>query len=237
MQFFCDISKAFDRVWHRGLLFKLSNIGIKDSLLNWFSSYLSDRKQRVVHANSTSNWSSINAGVPQGSILGPLLFLIYINDIISNINANIRLFADDTSLYIIVDTPENAAEILNNDLDTIHNWSKTWLVTFNPSKTESMLFSKKRIKPLHPPLFMNQIAIDHLQSHKHLGITLSSDAKWNIHISMILKKAWQRIGLLRSLKCILSRASLERMYVSFVRPILEYGDVLWDNCIASLKTN
>jgi hypothetical protein len=234
---FCDISKAFDRVWHKGLLFKLSRLGIKDSLLHWFTSYLSSRKQRVVYANSSSKWSSINAGVPQGSILGPLLFLIYINDIIGNINANIRLFADDTSLYIVVDTPDTAANILNNDLDTIFNWSKTWLVSFNPSKTESMIFSKKIKKPPHPTLFMNQVPIEQFESHKHLGISLSSDTKWNIHISTILKKAWQRIGILRSLKFILSRASLERMYISFVRPILEYGDVLWDNCTTSLKND
>ena len=234
---FCDISKAFDRVWHRGLLFKLSRLGIKGPLLDWFSSYLSSRKQRVVYANSSSNWTSINAGVPQGSILGPLLFLIYINDIVNNINAKVRLFADDTSLYIVVDTPIAAAATLNNDLDTIFNWSKTWLVSFNPSKTESMIFSKKVKKPNHPNLYMNNISIDHFDSHKHLGITLSSDASWKKHISITLKKAWQRVGILRSLKFILSRSSLERMYLSFIRPILEYGDVLWDNCSQSLRND
>ncbi len=94
---FCDISKAFDRVWHRGLLFKLSSIGVTGCLYQWFASYLSSRKQRVVYANASSEWSYINAGVPQGSILGPLLFLIYINDIVNEINSKIRLFADDTS--------------------------------------------------------------------------------------------------------------------------------------------
>ena len=97
---FCDISKAFDRVWHRGLLHKLSSLGICGPLLKWFSSYLTLRKQRVVCSNVSSDWSIINAGVPQGSILGPLLFLIYINDIVSQINTNVRLFADDTSLYV-----------------------------------------------------------------------------------------------------------------------------------------
>jgi len=97
---FCDISKAFDRVWHRGLFHKLSSLGISGHLLNWFKSYLSDRKQRVVVSNSSSPWSEISADVPQGSILGPLLFLIYINDIVTDIQASIRLFTDDTSLYI-----------------------------------------------------------------------------------------------------------------------------------------
>ncbi len=131
---FCDISKAFDRVWHRGILYKLSSLGICGSLHNWFSSYLSNRKQRVVYSNSSSDWSSLNAGVPQGSILGPLLFLIFINDIVQEIKSNIRLFADDTSLYIVVEDPVTSSVTLNADLTTIHNWSDKWLVTFNPSK-------------------------------------------------------------------------------------------------------
>lgn len=144
---FCDISKAFDRVWHQGLLYKLSSLGIQGSLLQWFSSYLADRKQRVIVSNTSSTLFNINAGVPQGSILGPLLFLIYINDIVTDIEANIRLFADDTSLYIIVEDPNSSAAILNCDLSKISVWSKTWLVSFNPSKTEHVLFSRKRNKP------------------------------------------------------------------------------------------
>ncbi len=89
---FCDISKAFDRVWHRGLLYKLSSMGITGHLHQWFTSYLSFRKQRVVYANASSSWSTISAGVPQGSILGPLLFLAYINDIVKEIKSKIRLF-------------------------------------------------------------------------------------------------------------------------------------------------
>ena len=94
----CDVSKAFDRVWHRGLLYKLSCIG-SNPVVKWFSSYLSGRRQRVVINGESSDWSPIRAGVPQGSILGPLLFLIYINDIVKDIGSAIRLFADDTSLY------------------------------------------------------------------------------------------------------------------------------------------
>ena len=107
---FCDISKAFDSVWHKGLLFKLKSAGVSGSLLTWFSDYLNDRKQRVVLPGASSSWTSVKAGVPQGSILGPLLFLLYINDIVEDINSSIRRFADDTSLYIIVDDPIHAAE-------------------------------------------------------------------------------------------------------------------------------
>lgn len=234
---FCDISKAFDRVWHRGLLHKLSSIGISGPLLSWFESYLSNRKQRVVYANTTSAWSSVNAGVPQGSILGPLLFLIYINDIVTDVEAKIRLFADDTSLYVIVDDPASSATLLNRDLARIHSWSESWLVTFNPNKTESVLFSRKRHKLPHPILSMDQNPIKQVKSHKHLGLTFSDDGTWTSHISSSLNKAWQRIGILRSLKSLLSRSSLERMYVSFIRPLLEYADVVWDNCSNTISND
>ena len=116
---FCDISKAFDRVWHKGLLHKPRDIGCSEQVLKWFTSYLSGRRQRVVLNGQTSDWAPVEAGVPQGSILGPLLFLIYINDIAQRTGCSIRLFADNTSLYIIVECPDQAARILNADLRAI----------------------------------------------------------------------------------------------------------------------
>ena len=121
---YSDIIKTFDRVWHKGLLFKLKSAGVFGSLLTWFSYYLTDRKQRVVLHGVNSSWTSVKAGVPQGSILGPLLFLLYINDIVVDINSSIRLIADDTNLYIIVDIPIQAAEQLNLDLAKIHRWAE-----------------------------------------------------------------------------------------------------------------
>ena len=227
---FCDISKAFDRVWHKGLLFKLESIGISDSLLLWFRDYLANRKQRVVLPCAASSWKHIKAGVPQGSILGPLLFLIYINDIVDEIHSSIRLFADDTSLYIIVNDPQQAANILNADLAKLHAWSSKWLVTFNPSKSESIIFTRKRIKPVHPPLHMNQQAINEVTSHKHLGLVFSNDCTWHDHIEHIKTKAWFRINIMRRLKFQLDRKSIETIYMSFIRPLLEYASVVWDNC-------
>ena len=101
MVVFCDISKAFDRVWHKGLLCKLKAAGITGATLRWFTDYLNGRKQRVVIPGAMSDWAYIKTGVPQGSILGPILFLVYINDIVTDFGTNIRLFANDTSLYII----------------------------------------------------------------------------------------------------------------------------------------
>ena len=116
-----DITKAFDRVWHKGLQHKLKAICISGDLLNWFANYLSNRKQRVINRKKKmSSYLNVTAGVPQGSILGPLLFLIYINDIVLELNCSIRLFADDTSLYIIVENPLVATDIMNLSLSTVH---------------------------------------------------------------------------------------------------------------------
>ena len=117
---FLDISKAFDRVWHRGLLHKLHYIGISGDLLKWFENYLSNREQKVVINGKASSYLKIPAGVPQGSILGPLLFLVYINDIVLELNCCIRLFADDTSLYIVVENPNASTILLNSSIGTIH---------------------------------------------------------------------------------------------------------------------
>lgn len=231
---FCDISKAFDRVWHNGLLKKLESIGIKGNLLIWFKSYLTNRKQRVVIRDTASSWVNITAGVPQGSILGPLLFIIYINDIVQEINCKIKLFADDTSLYIIVENPMQASVMLNSDLSKINNWASNWSVTFNPNKTEHMIISRKIIQPFHPSLYMNDVLIQEVETHKHLGVTFSSDFSWKQHIDNITKKANQRLSILRTLKYRLDRKSLELMYLTFIRPILEYADIVWGNITADL---
>ena len=182
---FCDVSKAFDRVWHEGLLLKLEAAGITGSLLTWFRFYFTDRRQRVVLPGVQSNWNNIRAGVPQGAMLGPLLLLLFINDIVVDIGSNIRLFADDTSLYMVVDNPDSAAELLNIDINKIMTWAKKWLVTFNPVKTESLLITRKLNRPIHPPLFMENQQITETDSHKHLGIYLSNDCIWHKHIDFV----------------------------------------------------
>lgn len=226
---FCDISKAFDRVWHTSNNPKLQAAGVTGEFLAWFKSYLSDRRQRVVLPGVYSNWTSIQAGVPQGSILGPLLFLLYINDIVTDIGSNIRLFADDTSLFIVVENPAEAANCLNN-LEKITRWASTWLVTFNPTKTDSLLISRKTNRLNHPPLFMQHHQISEARYHKNLRLYFSSDYSWHQHINYITEKAWSRINVMRKLKFKLDRKSLETKYTTFIRPLLEYGDTIWDNC-------
>ena len=209
---------------------KLEAAGISGNLLAWFRCYLTNRKQRVVLPGVESDWNYIRAEVPQGSILGPLLFLLFINDIVTDIGSNVRLFADDTSLYIIVDNPTTAAELLNLDLENIIKWAKTWLVTFNPLKTETLLISRNLTKPYHPPLHTDNQIIAEVDTHKHLGIYLSNDCTWHKHIDYVKDKAWARINIMRKLKFELDRKSLETIYLTFIRPILEYGDIVWDNC-------
>ena len=138
-------------VWHDGLIFKLKQNGICGSLIKLFGNYLRNRKQRVVLNGFYSDYSIIESGVPQGSVLGPLLFLIYINDLEKNIRSNVKFFADDTMLFSIVKDPVVSANILNNDLDIIYQWK----MEFNPDPTKQateVLFSCKKVSPNHPHL-------------------------------------------------------------------------------------
>lgn len=143
---FCDISKAFDRVWHLGLIHKLEGLGFGGNILGWIEDYLTLRQQRVTLEGFTSTFQMLDAGVPQGSVLGPFLFLLYINDITNGITNNIRLFADDTSLFAIIDDDviQQTLSIIN-DLNIIKNWSNTWAVDFNANKTVNVDFTRKNI--------------------------------------------------------------------------------------------
>ena len=214
-------------------------MGIVGDLLLWLKDYLSKRKQRVVINGVESSWSDVNAGVPQGSILGPLLFLIYINDIINEESCKIKLFADDTCIYAVVDNLLVSSISLNNNLCKINSWAAKWLVNFNPSNTESIAFSRKSELDYHPPLNMNGVIIKRVQTHKHLalGLTFSSDGTWNHHFEKNISKTLPRLNLLhvRRLKFRLDRRYLENMYFSCVSPLLEYVDVVCDNCPEYLK--
>ena len=144
---FLDISKAFDKVWHKGLLYKLKCMGISGEIYKLFENYLSGRFQRVVLNGQTSSWRPILAVVPQGSILGPLLFLIYINDLPNELKSNAKLFPDDTSLFTIVKDENESANVLNNDLLLISKWAFNWKMLFNPDANkpaQEVLFSKKK---------------------------------------------------------------------------------------------
>ena len=197
-------------------------------MLNWFASYLSDRKQGMVIEGVHSDWRNIEAGVLQGSVIGPLLhvFLIYINDLLSSVNSNCFLFADNCVLLEEVLSPSICASRLTYDLASISSWANRWLITMNGAKTKSMIFSSKRVKADHPPLLMNGVIIDDLAVHEHLGFTLSSNLSWSAHILKLHQKASKKLNLLKPLKYRLSCYSVEELYKSLVRSSLEYADML-----------
>ena len=153
---FLDISKAFDSVWHEGLLFKLKRIGIEGDMIGVIESFLSDRKQRVTIDGKFSEWVDVQAGVPQGSLLGPLLFLVFINDLVEVVESDIRIFADDTFIFRIID--QFSAEIINRDLVKISIWAWQWKLSFNPDPGKpavGIVFSNKKNPTIREPLFFN----------------------------------------------------------------------------------
>ena len=150
---FLDISKAFDKVWHQGLLYKLQQNSISGNLLETLIDFLKDRKQRVVLNVQNSSWANIEAGVPQGSILGPLLFLIYINDLPDNLSTNVKLFADDTSLFSVVHDIATSSCDLNYDLNRVREWAFQWKMSFNPEpskQAQEVIFTHKLQKKDYP---------------------------------------------------------------------------------------
>lgn len=226
---FCDVSKAFDRVWLRGLILKLERYGIKGDLLLWLESYISNREQQVIVKDAISSRRKLKAGVPQGSILGPLLFLVFINDIADEMLGLCRLFADDTSVGERSYEINSLRDMVDIDLQNISCWSKKWLVKLNPQKTEIMYFSTR---PTPDDLWFSydNIRIYPVEGHKHLGVTLSDDVKWSKHIDIIIARATKQVAVLRKLKFIVSRNFLENIYITFIRPLLEYCCEVWDNC-------
>ena len=231
---FCDVSKAFDKVWHKGLLYKLHRTGIRGRLLSWFNNYLTQRMQRVVIKGQHSSWGCIEAGVPQGSVLGPLLFLVYINDLVDEVDCAIKLFADDTTLYVTVDDQDACTLSLNTNLDRINKWADTWLVNFNPQKTECMTLSLKR-NVASIPVCYNSTPLTDVNQHKHLGVTFNNKLTWNDHIRALLSRVSKLKDVMYYLKNRLDRSTLEIIYKSFVRPKLEYASIIWADCSESDK--
>ena len=150
---YLDMSKAFDKVWHEGLLFKLKQNGINGRLLNLLKSYLTNRNQRVLLNDSESGWGIVESGVPRGSVLRPLLFKIYINDLENGIKPQLNVFADDTSLFTIIKDPDISALELNHDLHLISQWAYQWKMSFNPDHTKQavqVVFTRKSKQIDHP---------------------------------------------------------------------------------------
>ena len=228
---FLDISKAFDKVWHDGLLYKLKSMGISGELHKLLTNYLSGRLQRVVLNGQNSSWRPVLAGVPQGSILGPLLFLIYINDLPNGLKSNAKLFADDTSLFAIVKDKNESASVLNNDLSLISKWAYDWKMLFNPDPkkpAQEVIFSRKRHFQNHPTININNIPVERASSQKHLGLILDEKLNFKQHVDNAILKVEKGISVIKKLRHSLPRKSLITIYKAFLRPLIDYGDIIYD---------
>ena len=207
---FLDISKAFDKVWHEGLIFKLEHTGISGNLLSLLKSFLNNRFQRVVLNAQCSNWLSVLAGIPQGSILGPLIFLIYINDLPEGLQSSVKHFADDTSLFSTVYDPSMSADQLDKDLKKISDWAYKWKMIFNPdlSKQAQVIFSRKTNKINHPTTTFNTIPVARTPNQEHLGLYLVEKLNFNHRINVKISKANKGIEIIKRLSHILPRKFL-----------------------------
>ena len=222
-----DFAKAFDKVAHNRLLFKLSSYGVKGNTLGWIGSFLSGRSQKVVLEGKSSTSAPVLSGVPQGSVLGPALFLIYINDLQEYVsNSTVRLFADDTLLFLTIYSTSDCIK-LQEDLDNLERWESDCHMSFHPEKCEVIHITTKKKPILHKYTFYGH-TLSSVPQIKYLGVHISNDLKWNSHINSISSKANQTLGFLKRNLKISSPTIKEKAYKSIVRPKLEYCNTVWD---------
>ena len=232
------MSKAFDKVWHEGLIYKLRSYGVQSKLIYLLKDYLSNRNQRVIINGASSSWRPIKSGVPQGSVLGPLLFLVFINDLPEHLICNPKLFADDVSLNAIMYDEKYSTENIEHDLKLIHDWFVKWKMLFNPDITkpaEEVLFTN-RSTSTYCPIAFDGIAIEPVSDHKHLGLILHSKLTFNKHIDEKISIANRRVGVIRRLYHYLPRKSMIQIYKSFIRPHLDYCDIIYHKPLHDIFT-
>ena len=221
-----DFSKAFDKVDHEKLILKLEYYGINGKIIMWIRNFLYNRTQKVVVNGNESSSKCVLSRVPQGSVLGPLLFLVYINDLPEKISSTIRIFADDSYIYKVIENPNDIID-LQNDLNKLMEWERKWSMSFHPSKCKLLRITNKR-KPIIGEYVIHGKVLESVEAAKYLGVTLQSKLSWKPHVNEITKKANQtRAFLQRNLRgC--SKEVKSQCYKTYVRPILEYASAVWD---------
>lgn len=227
---FLDFKKAFDTVDHSILLAKMYRYGFRGVSQMWFKNYLEDRVQCVRYDNCLSEEAVLSCGVPQGSTLGPLLFLIYINDL-PNImpNATTIMFADDTSIFLSDKDFLPVINELNNVLGNVYTWLCANKVALNISKTKAMLFSHQKLRDTDVPILINNQGVEFVEETTFLGLVVDNKLTWSRHIDSVAKKLSKSIGLLYKAKEVLRKASLISLYKSLVYPLLTYCNTLYGN--------
>ena len=216
-----DFSKAFDTVSHRKLLHKLSSIGINTNLIKWIEGFLKNRGQVVEVDNSESSRCWVSSGVPQGTVLGPLLFLIFINDLTDQITSECCLFADDALLY---NTRSNS-QVLQEDLNQLETWSRDWQLFFNIDKCSVLSVKDPKLDQKY---YLNNQRLRNVNSHPYLGVVLSYDLKWAEHLKKIIAKSYKLLGMLYRVLRSADTRTRQLAYYTLIRPILEYGCPVWD---------
>lgn len=220
---YLDFQKAFDKVPHRRLISKLHSLGIRGNIKNWIKNWLHERKQRVVLNGSFSEWDDVTSGVPQGSVLGPVLFIIYINDLDTNIVSHISKFADDTKVGSKAVTPADFEQI-QNDLKKIEDWSTKWQMQFNVDKCKVMHVGHNN--PNHD-YFMSGKKLITVKEEKDLGVIITDDFKTGKQCNEAAKKANKMLGLIKRTITYKTRYNIMKLFNAFVRPHLEYSIQFW----------
>ena len=224
---YLDFAKAFDSVPHRRLLGKLEAYGIQGPILNWIKALLSDRNQVVNVNGALSSIASVLSGIPQGSVLGPVLFIIYINDIPEVVVSDIYLFADDTKILQLI-TKEEDSISLQHDLENLKLWSDKWLLKFNSDKCHILTLGKfENIKHTHH-YSMDGVELEHVSVEKDLGVLIDEELIFEEHIMEKVKKANAIVGLIRRSFSYLDGRLFKKLFTTFVRPHLEYCAVVWN---------
>lgn len=226
---FIDLKKAFDTVSHSKLINKLRGIGVTGKALKMYESYLANRSQLVKINNSQSNHQPITYGIPQGSVLGPLLFLIYVNDMHEiGLHGQITLYADDTCLFYFGSSIHEMISQAQQDLDTLFEWLQSNLLTVNVQKTCYLIFkAKNKTLPQHSPLILNGTALQEKQDEKYLGLRLDSNLNWHVQIDYIQSKLSSLAGSLRRVVRCFPRQVRVAIYNSLVKPHLTYLIEIW----------
>ena len=221
---FLDLSKAFDTIDHEILLSKMDRLGMRGNVLNWFRSYLSDRKQFVVVNEPESAIKILNKGVPQGSIVGPVIFIIYMNDLSEFcIQSKPTFFADDTTLLVTSPNKDLLNKIMAKELKVVNNWLATNKLCLNVGKTKCVSFKVKSPQNL----FLDEMKIQECKTMKYLGVHIDNELKFLDHIDSLKKKLSKAVGIASQLRYFVSRDVLLKNYNFYVKPILQYGILVY----------
>ena len=221
-----DFSKAFDKVAHNRLSYKLDYYGVRGQTLEWINDFLRNRSQRVLVGGDSSEEAPVTSGVPQGSVLGPALFLVFINDLPAQVKSSVRLFADDTIVYHNIKSTQDCEE-LQQDLLQLEKWEDTWQMEFHPDKCNVIRIGKTK-KPIRFNYSLKGHHLEDGDDTKYLGVTISKDLSWNKHLQNTTNSATRTLNFLKRNLKISSPKIKEQAYFSLVRPQLEYAASVWD---------